>query len=83
MPVVFNIALPQHTAGHKNKFGICCSRPRWIRRGFAGMQTDDQDIETRPAFGVWLLKQRDRIDRVDGIADAARASRALPRNGNT
>jgi len=47
------------------------------------MQTDDQDIETRPAFGVWLLKQRDRIDRVDGIADAARASRALPRNGNT
>lgn len=47
------------------------------------MQTDDQDVETRPAFGAWLLKQRDRGDWVDGIADAARADRAFPRNGDT
>lgn len=47
------------------------------------MQTEDQYGETRPAFGAWLLKQRDRGDWVDGIADAARADHAFPRNGDT
>lgn len=47
------------------------------------MQTEDQYGETRLAFGAWLLKQRDRGDWVDGIADAARADRAFPRNGDT
>ncbi|KQN08879.1 hypothetical protein [Sphingomonas sp. Leaf28] len=47
------------------------------------MQTEDQYVETRPAFGAWLLKQRDRGDWVEGIADAARADRTFPRDGDT
>ncbi|WP_380786836.1 hypothetical protein [Sphingomonas sp. R86521] len=42
---------------------------------------DDQD-EPKIAFGRWLLAQRDRGDWVDGIADAARADRTFPKNGD-
>ena len=43
---------------------------------------DHTDDETKPAFGQWLLKQRDRGDWVDGLADAARADRTFPKNGD-
>ncbi|NYD89162.1 hypothetical protein [Sphingomonas melonis] len=40
----------------------------------------DQDHEAGPEvpFGRWLLTQRGRGDRVDEIAEAARADRNLP-----
>jgi hypothetical protein len=44
--------------------------------------TGDDDQGEKPAFGRWLLTQRDRGDWVDGIADAARADRTFPRNGD-
>lgn len=43
---------------------------------------DDDQQEPKPAFGTWLLSQRDRGDWVDGIADAARADRTFPKNGD-
>lgn len=43
---------------------------------------DDEQQEPKPAFGQWLLAQRDRGDWVDGIADAARVDRTFPRNGD-
>ncbi|WP_267382628.1 MULTISPECIES: hypothetical protein [unclassified Sphingomonas] len=42
----------------------------------------DRHGEDRPAFGAWLMMQRDRGDWVDGIAEAARADRAFPRGGD-
>jgi hypothetical protein len=33
-------------------------------------------------FGRWLLTQRDRGDWVDGLADAARADRTFPKDGD-
>ena len=42
---------------------------------------DDQSDAQLP-FGRWLLTQRDRCDWVDGIADAARADRTFPKNGD-
>jgi uncharacterized protein YozE (UPF0346 family) len=42
---------------------------------------DDQN-DTQMLFGRWLLTQRDRGDWVDGIADAARADRTFPKNGD-
>ncbi len=44
-------------------------------------QHDNQN-EHELAFGKWLLTQRDRGDWVDGIADAARADRTFPKNGD-
>ena len=38
--------------------------------------------ETKPTFGQWLLKRRDRRDWIDGLADASRADRAFPKNGD-
>ncbi|KQN29722.1 hypothetical protein [Sphingomonas sp. Leaf38] len=45
---------------------------------------DDQDvIEAKPeAFGRWLLRQRDRGDWIDGVAEAARGDRQFPRDGD-
>ena len=43
---------------------------------------DDDQQDPKPAFGKWLLTQRDRGDWVDGIADAARADRTFPKNGD-
>lgn len=43
---------------------------------------DDDQQEPKPAFGKWLLLQRYRGDWVDGIADAARADRTFPKNGD-
>jgi hypothetical protein len=45
---------------------------------------DDQDvIETKAeAFGRWLLRQRDRGDWIDGVAEAARADRQFPKDGD-
>ena len=34
------------------------------------------------SFGRWLLTQRDRGDWIDGIADAARADRTFPKDGD-
>jgi uncharacterized protein YozE (UPF0346 family) len=42
---------------------------------------DDQNDPQMP-FGRWLMTQRDRGDWVDGIADAARADRTFPKNGD-
>jgi len=33
-------------------------------------------------FGRWLLNQRDRGDWIDGVADAARADRQFPKDGD-
>lgn len=33
-------------------------------------------------FGRWLIAQRDRGDWVDGLANAARADRAFPKDGD-
>ncbi|QQV77607.1 hypothetical protein H5J25_02030 [Sphingomonas aliaeris] len=43
---------------------------------------NDDDQEPRMAFGKWMLMQRDRGDWIDGIADAARADRTFPKNGD-
>jgi uncharacterized protein YozE (UPF0346 family) len=45
-----------------------------------GQYSDDQ--EPRMAFGKWMLMQRDPGDWIDGIADAARADRTFPKNGD-
>lgn len=42
----------------------------------------DDDQEPKIAFGEWITTQRDRGDWVDGIADAARADRTFPKNGD-
>ena len=42
----------------------------------------DRYGEERPAFGAWLLKQVDRGDWVDGLANAARADRSFPKHGD-
>lgn len=44
--------------------------------------TEQDDEMPRLPFGAWLLTQRGRGDWVDGIADAARADRAFPKNGD-
>jgi uncharacterized protein YozE (UPF0346 family) len=46
--------------------------------------TDYHDDQAKPkiAFGRWLLTQRDRGDWVDGIAEAARADRTFPKDGD-
>ena len=44
-------------------------------------QIDDEQ-EPKIAFGKWIIAQRDRGDWVDGIAEAARADRTFPKNGN-
>jgi hypothetical protein len=42
----------------------------------------NDDGRQQVAFGRWLLTQRDRGDWVDGIAEAARADRTFPRDGD-
>lgn len=37
---------------------------------------------TAEPFGRWLLKQRDRGDWLDAVADAARADRQFPKDGD-
>lgn len=44
-------------------------------------RNDDEQTPTM-AFGRWLLTQRDRGDWVDGVADAARADRTFPKDGD-
>ncbi len=46
------------------------------------MNDNAPDSEPTVAFGRWLLDQRDRGDWVDGLADAARADRTFPKNGD-
>ena len=46
------------------------------------MTDDIGDQAPTLAFGRWLLDQRDRGDWVDGLADAARADRTFPKNGD-
>ena len=42
----------------------------------------DRYGEQRPTFSAWLLKQKDRGDWVDGLAEAARADRSFPKGGD-
>lgn len=42
----------------------------------------DRYADATVPFGRWLLTQRDRGDWVDGLADAARADRTFPRDGD-
>ena len=42
----------------------------------------DRYGEERLSFAAWLLKQKDRGDWVDELANAARADRAFPRQGD-
>jgi len=37
---------------------------------------------TREPFGRWLLAQRDREDRIDPIAEAARLDPGFPKDGD-
>lgn len=43
---------------------------------------EEEQPAPKLAFGRWLLAQRERGDWVDGIADAARADRTFPKNGD-
>lgn len=43
---------------------------------------DDDQAAKKPPFGKCFLTQRDRGDWVDGIANAARADRTFPKNGD-
>lgn len=46
------------------------------------MYGDEEATETKnEPFGRWLLRQRDRGDWIDGLADAARGDRQFPRDG--
>ncbi|MEG3166473.1 hypothetical protein U1701_17975 [Sphingomonas sp. PB2P19] len=45
-------------------------------------EQDNEQPEQTITFGRWLLTQRDRGDWIDGIADAARADRTFPKNGD-
>lgn len=42
----------------------------------------DRYGEERPAFGAWLLAQRDRVDWIDPIAMAARSDPLFPKAGD-
>ena len=45
--------------------------------------TDQHDGQPeRGPFGKWLVSQKDRGNWVDGLADAARADRTFPKNGD-
>jgi hypothetical protein len=47
------------------------------------MYDDEEVIETKAeTFGRWLLRQRDRGDWIDGVAEAARADRQFPKEGD-
>jgi len=46
------------------------------------MTDHDDQSDAQVPFGRWLLIQRNRGDWVDGIADAARADRTFPKNGD-
>ncbi|WP_398457645.1 YozE family protein [Sphingomonas albertensis] len=43
---------------------------------------DDDQQEPKPAFGQWLITQKDRSDLVGQLAAGAVADRRFPRNGN-
>lgn len=47
------------------------------------MYGEQDTIETKAeAFGRWLLRQRDRGDWIDGVAEAARGDRQFPKDGD-
>ncbi|RYD18244.1 MAG: hypothetical protein EOP89_17470 [Lysobacteraceae bacterium] len=47
------------------------------------MRDNENASETKvEPFGRWLLKQRDRGDWIDGVADAARGDRQFPKDGD-
>ncbi len=43
---------------------------------------DDDQQETKPAFGRWLITQKDRSDLVGQLAVGVVADRRFPRNGD-
>lgn len=43
---------------------------------------DDELQEPKPAFGHWLMTQKDRIDLVGQLAVGAIADRRFPRSGD-
>lgn len=47
------------------------------------MTDHNDDDQPKMTFGKWVLMQRDRGDWIDGIADAARADRTFPSNGDS
>lgn len=56
-----------------------------LAQRFSGCEMADYNDDAEPlrvAFGRWLLTQRGRGDWVDGLADAARADRTFPRDGD-
>ncbi len=47
------------------------------------MYGDEEAIEAKAEpFGRWLLKQRERGDWIDGVAEAARGDRQFPKDGD-
>lgn len=43
----------------------------------------DREQETKAeTFGRWLLRQRDRGDWIDGLAESARTDRRFPKDGD-
>ena len=43
---------------------------------------DDEQQEPKPAFGQWLVTQKDRSDLVGQLATGSVADRRFPRNGD-
>jgi len=43
---------------------------------------DDDQQQLKPAFGQWLMAQKDRSDLVGQLATGAVADRRFPRNGD-
>lgn len=43
---------------------------------------DARYVRKGEPFGRWLLAQKDRGDWIDGVADAARADRQFPKDGD-
>lgn len=47
------------------------------------LSDSDEELQVPgESFGRWLLKQCERGDWVDGLADAARADRTFPKDGD-
>ena len=43
---------------------------------------DEGQVTKAETFGRWLLRQRDRGDWVDGLAESARADRRFPKDAD-
>lgn len=43
---------------------------------------DEEQVTKAETFGRWLLRQRDRGDWIDALAESARTDRRFPRDGD-